>query len=138
MVRATILTMVLLLGRAAHRRRIAFLAVAAFIAVLLRPMVVAIGFQLSFLGLGIVLLGDCLMHRWHRCACAGVAPTAHLVHHLFGRFYSADIGGSVSSFSGEALVGPAACASGHIDVSVYRGFRSLSVWLPLAQAVAQL
>ncbi len=145
-VRAAILTMVLLLGRVLRRPQdpLTSLSLAFVLVLLLRPMdLFAIGFQLSFLAvLGIMLLGDRLMHAlaplrlrgvWQRTAQAysitfsATAFTAPISVATFHRFSLVGL-----------LVGPAACAAVGMLMYLFIAVFALSlVWLPLAQAVAQ-
>lgn len=144
-VRASILTIVLLLGRALRRPvdPLTSLACAFLLVLALRPMdLFSIGFQLSFLAVaGIVLLGDRLLCMARRLRCGrlvrGIArayavtlsATAFTAIPTMAAFHRLPLAG--------LLLGPLACAAVGGLLYLYTAVLALTcVWLPAAHTLA--
>ncbi|MDD4081135.1 MAG: ComEC/Rec2 family competence protein [Eubacteriales bacterium] len=148
-VRASILTLVYLLGRAMRRRvdPLTSLAAAFLLILLARPLdLFNLGFQLSFLAvLGLVTLGDSLMALYRRWAKRRRLPAfAEKLASAYAATFSASAFTAlpvVASFHSFSLVGliisPLAIAGVGVLMGVYLAGLLLSIiYLPLAQALA--
>lgn len=144
-VRAAILTEVLLLGRLLRKSSdpLTTLAFAFVLVLLLRPMdLFSLGFQLSFLAvLGIGLLGDRILYalqhlrarrmmwRTAQAYAVTVSATAFVAPPSIAAFHRFSLVG--------LLVGPIACAAVGLLMYGYIAVLVLSyLWLPLAQTLA--
>ena len=148
-VRASVLSLVFLLGRAIHRRvdPLTSLAFAFLLILLFRPLdLFNLGFQLSFLAvLGIIMLGDSLMtlyKRWEKrrhphpaltkvttAYMTTLAATAMTVVPLVSAFHAFSLAG--------LLISPLAISGVGILMPVYLlGLVISLVSLPLAQILA--